>query len=89
MRRCWAPEKSLITIEMSPDMKTVRQKLMAYNTQINSQTQLSFISEWVKAVQEGKTNDWDKIDTKLSYAKRCSALDEMYVQKAKSQLADI
>ena len=89
MRRCWAPEKSLITIEMSPDMKTVRQKLMAYNTQINSQTQLSFISEWVKAVQEGKTNDWDKIDTKLSYSKKCAALDEMYVQKAKSQLADI
>lgn len=88
MRRCCAPEKSLITIEMSPDMETVRQKWMAYNTPVISQSQLSFISEWVKAIREGETKDWEEVDKKLSYTKKCAALNEMYAQKAKKQLAD-
>lgn len=48
MREKKDPDKSLITIELSPDGKTIRQKLMAYNQPIRNKSQTEFINRWNK-----------------------------------------
>ena len=82
MRRCWTPDKSLITIEMSKDMRSLRQARMANNRDVTSQAQLAFIREWLKAIRDGETKDWENLPKKLTYNQKCIALDEMYKSKA-------
>lgn len=53
MREKRHPEKSLITIELSPDGHTIRQKYLAYNHQIRNASQSEFIKRWHKWVKEG------------------------------------
>ena len=78
LRRCAAPDKSLITIEMSADMRTLRQACLSHNRTIQSDAQNSAIRQWIIAIQEGNTHDWDLIPNDLSYKEKCAFQDEMY-----------
>lgn len=48
MRETDHPEKSLVTIELSPDCRTVRQKYLAYNHPIHNKSMTDFIDRWMK-----------------------------------------
>lgn len=50
MRETANPDKSLITIELSPDLKTIRQKYLAYNQSIHNRSQSEFIERWIRQV---------------------------------------
>lgn len=50
MRETKNPEKSLVTIELSPDMKTIRQKYLAYNNPIRSKSMSEFIDRWYRQI---------------------------------------
>ncbi|WP_080678410.1 PcfJ domain-containing protein [Ruminococcus albus] len=52
MREKKAPEKSLITIELTPKTHKIRQKLLAYNCPIRNKAQTEFIERWHKHVLE-------------------------------------
>ena len=46
MREVAHPDRSLITIEMAPNGKTIRQKYLAYNKPIHNKSQSEFIERW-------------------------------------------
>lgn len=46
MRETAHPGKSLVTIELSPDCKTIRQKYLARNQQIRNKSMTEFIERW-------------------------------------------
>ena len=48
MRETAHPEKSLMTIELSPDCRTVRQKYLAYNHPVHNRSMTEFIDRWMK-----------------------------------------
>lgn len=48
MREVAHPEKSLITIELSPNGKSIRQKYLAYNQPIHNKSQSEFLERWMK-----------------------------------------
>lgn len=48
MRYTETPDRSLVTIELSPDLRTVRQKSLAYNRQIRNRSQSEFIERWLR-----------------------------------------
>lgn len=50
MRETAHPEKSLVTIELSPDMKDIRQKFLAYNQPIRNKAMSEFIERWHRQV---------------------------------------
>lgn len=50
LRRKDNPEKSLVTIEISPETYSVRQQLMARNDHITSKKILDFIEKWQKKI---------------------------------------
>ncbi len=50
MRETAHPEKSLVTIELSPDMKDIRQKFLAYNQPIRNKAMTEFIERWHRQV---------------------------------------
>ena len=52
MRETAHPEKSLISIELSPDMRTIRQKYLAHNQAIHNKSQSEFIERWFKQLHE-------------------------------------
>ena len=57
MRRLACPDKSLITVEISKDGKTIRQKYLARNMQIRNPSQQDFLQNWLRyvaAVESGK-----------------------------------
>ena len=51
MREVARPDKSLITIELSPNGKTIRQKFLAYNQAIHNKSQSDFIERWLRYVR--------------------------------------
>ena len=51
MREVAHPERSLITIELSPKEKSVRQKFLAYNRPIHNKSQSEFIDRWIKKIK--------------------------------------
>ena len=56
MREKAHPDKSLVTIELSPDGMQIRQKYLAYNRPIHNKAMSDFIDRWhehVKAVNKG------------------------------------
>ena len=48
MRETAHPDKSLITIELSPNGREIRQKYLAYNKPIHNKSQSEFIERWLK-----------------------------------------
>lgn len=52
MRETAHPETSLITIELSPDCRTVKQKYLAYNQPIRNKAQSEFIERWLKQLNQ-------------------------------------
>lgn len=57
MRRKTVPNRSFVTIELSPDLSTVRQKYEACNTPLRNKEATDFIDEWqrhCKAVAKGQ-----------------------------------
>ena len=48
MREKKTPKRSLITIELSPDGKTIRQKFLAYNKPIHNKSQTEFLNRWLQ-----------------------------------------
>ena len=48
MREVARPDQSLITIELAPNGKTIRQKFLAYNRPIHNKSQSEFIDRWLK-----------------------------------------
>jgi len=48
MRRKTVPNRSFVTIELSPDLSTVRQKYEAHNTPLRNKEASDFIDEWQK-----------------------------------------
>ncbi len=58
MREVANPDRSLITVELAPKQKIIRQKFLAYNRPIHNKSQSEFLERWlkhVKAVDEGIT----------------------------------
>ena len=55
MREKAHPDRSLITVELSPDGKTIRQKLLSYNRPIRNKAQTEFLQRWMKFVSKKKT----------------------------------
>ena len=56
MRRKTVPNRSFVTIELSPDLSTVRQKYEAHNQPLRNKEASDFIDEWqkhCKAVKKG------------------------------------
>ena len=51
MREVKNPDNSLITVELSSDQKTIRQKYLAYNRPIHNKAQSEFLDRWLKAVK--------------------------------------
>jgi len=51
MRETAHPEKSLVTIELSPDCKTIRQKYLAHNQQIRNKSMTEFIERWYRQLK--------------------------------------
>ena len=54
MRRKESPNRSYVTIELSPDLLTVRQKFMAYNQPIRDKETTEFINEWQEHCKDVK-----------------------------------
>lgn len=52
MREVARPEKSLITVELSPDNRSITQALIAYNKQIRNKSQREFLDRWLKYVRD-------------------------------------
>lgn len=52
MREVANPERSLITIELSPNGKSIRQKYLAYNRPIHNKSQSEFIERWMKHIKD-------------------------------------
>ncbi len=50
LRETKNPSQSLVTIELSPDLKTIRQKYLAYNQQIRNKSITEFIERWHKQI---------------------------------------
>ena len=50
MRETAHPEKSLVTIELSPDLRTIRQKFLAYNQPIRNKAMSDFIDRWMRQI---------------------------------------
>lgn len=50
MRETASPERSLVTIELSPDLRTIRQKFLAYNQPIRSKAISDFIDRWMHQI---------------------------------------
>lgn len=56
LRRKTVPDRSFVTIELSPDLSTVRQKYEAHNQPLRNKEATEFINEWqahCKAVKKG------------------------------------
>ena len=47
MRETAHPEKSLVTVELSPDCRTIRQKFLAYNQPIRNKSISDFLDRWL------------------------------------------
>lgn len=54
MRRADSPDKSMITIEVSPNGKEIWQKYETANRRITDQDKLDFIDEWMRFVNKEK-----------------------------------
>ena len=50
MREVTHPDRSLVSIELSPDCRTVRQKYLAYNTPIRNKSMSDFIDRWMRQI---------------------------------------
>lgn len=61
MRRRNSPDKSLITVQLSQDKRTIWQKFLAYNKPIHNKSQSDFLSEWLKWIQKNEKSDLDRI----------------------------
>lgn len=48
MRETAHPDKSLITVELSPDFRQIRQKYLAYNQPVRSRSQSEFLERWMR-----------------------------------------
>jgi hypothetical protein len=57
LRRKDNPEKSLVTIEISPETYSVRQHLMARNDHVTSVKILNFIEKWQEKIREGMPSE--------------------------------
>jgi len=55
MRETAHPEHSLVTIELSPDLRTIRQKFLAYNQPIRSKAISDFIDRWMHQIHAEET----------------------------------
>lgn len=51
MRETRSPQQSLITVELSPDCRQIRQKLLACNRPIHSRSQSEFLDRWHRRVK--------------------------------------
>lgn len=51
MREVANPEKSLVTIELSPNGRSIRQKYLAYNQPIRNRSQSEFLDRWLKHIK--------------------------------------
>ena len=52
MREKAHPDKSLITVELSPKGNEIRQKYMAYNKPVRNRAQTEFLQRWMKVVSD-------------------------------------
>lgn len=50
MRCTETPNRSLVTVELTPDGKTIRQKFLAYNRSIRNKAQTEFLDRWLKHI---------------------------------------
>ncbi len=50
MRQTAHPEQSLVTVELSPDFRTIRQKYLARNQQIRNKSMTEFLDRWFRQI---------------------------------------
>lgn len=65
MRATEQPDKSLITVELSPESKEIRQSYRAYNQQVTDKDQIKFLNEWLKNVKRCDLENADSITSML------------------------
>lgn len=51
MRETAHPDRSLVTVELSPDCRTIRQKYLAYNQPIRNKSISDFLDRWVRRIR--------------------------------------
>lgn len=65
LRNKGLPEKSLATIELSPDQATIRQKFYAYNRPVDDPKHLAFLEEWMSLIEEKSYENYSSIEVYL------------------------
>lgn len=75
MRRKTVPDRSFVTIELSPDLSTVRQKYEAHNQPLRNKDASDFIDEWQRHCKDVKKGivqphilDMDKTGVELIHS---------------------
>lgn len=63
MREKDKPEKSLITIELTPKTTEIRQKYLAFNQPIRNKSQSEFIDRWLNCVRQCRKEKADSIQS--------------------------
>ena len=61
MRRCCAPEQTMVTVQLSADRKRIEHALMAYNKPIHNRAMTEFLEQWLSFVRRGGVSDTDKV----------------------------
>lgn len=56
MRETAHPDRSLVSIELSPDLRTIRQKYLAYNQPIRNKSMSDFIDRWMRQMNSPTEN---------------------------------
>lgn len=96
MRRKDAPEKSLITISLAPNGRTIFQKLTARNQPIRNSQQQEVLKHWVEWIRLKDRGPWQyvseamdaKFGGKAPYAEKTKALDLYFKTRNLSAAVD-
>ena len=69
MRETKHPDRSLITVELSPDCSTIRQKFLACNQQIRNKAQTEFLDRWLNLCKKRKATGAESIEAMVKERK--------------------
>lgn len=68
MRETRTPNRSLITVELSPDCKTIRQKFLAGNQRIHNKAMTEFLERWHRQVKQALAKQMSQKETQTLVA---------------------
>lgn len=92
LRECSNPQKSVATIELSPDGNTIRQKFLAYNRPINNKSMSEFIERWhnhTKEVMKVKTEVYELPEELESQFYVYEKVDEPEISSSEDSIEEV